>query len=149
MVLKTPPAVDYPTLEALIEAVQAHTSAEGYAVVKRRSKPGFKSGIVCKVAFDCDRGGHARRRPGAQQRKTSSIKCGCQFRVNALYKKEIDVWTVDVRNAAHNHDSDDVPDASVALRKAEKTAELLNHFDSATRSGLLSLLLLQLDPLHC
>ena len=31
MVLKTPPAMDYPTLEALVEAVQAHTSAEGYA----------------------------------------------------------------------------------------------------------------------
>jgi len=137
MVLQPPSTADYPTLEALLEALQAHASAEGYAVVKRRSKPSFKSGILCKVALDCDRGGQPRRRPGAKPRKTGSIKCGCPFRVNAVYKQDLDVWTVDVRNAEHNHDGDDVPDASAALRKAEKTAELLNEIDTATRSGQL------------
>ena len=32
MVLQPPPAADYPILEALVEAVQAHAVAEGYAV---------------------------------------------------------------------------------------------------------------------
>jgi len=43
-----------------------------------------------------------RRKEGARARKTSSIKCGCPFRVNAIYKKSLDVWTVDVRKAEHN-----------------------------------------------
>jgi len=76
-----------------------------------------------------------RRKEGARARKTSSIKCGCPFRVNAIYKKSLDVWTVDVRKAEHNHDADDVPDSSAALRRTNTTAELLQQIDNATRSG--------------
>jgi hypothetical protein len=133
--LQPPPAEDYPTLEELLEAVQAHAAIEGYAVVRKRSKPGFRSNEIVKIALNCDRGGKARRKPGAKIRKTSSIKCGCPFRVNAIYKKSLDVWTVNVRNTEHNHNADDVPDSSAALRRTNKTAELLEHIDNATRSG--------------
>jgi hypothetical protein len=135
MVLQPPPEADYPTLAALLEAVQAHASSEGYATVKRRSKPGYSSGVIVRIAIDCDRGGQPRRKIGAKQRKTTNIKCGCLFRVNAVYKKSLDVWTIDVRNANHNHNENDVPDSSAALRKPHKTAALLTHIDTATKAG--------------
>jgi len=88
MVLQPPPAANYPTLKALMEAVQAHAIAEGYAVVKARSKAGYKSGAVAKVGIVCDRGGKSRSKPRAKQKKTASIKCGCPFKVNALYQSD-------------------------------------------------------------
>ena len=66
MVMQPPPAVDYPSLDALVEAVQAHAVAEGYAIVKSRSKAGYKSGIVAKVDIICERGGEPRRKLGAK-----------------------------------------------------------------------------------
>lgn len=87
MVLQLPPATDYPTLKALMEAVQAHAIAEGYAVVKARSKAGYKSGAVAKVGIVCDRDDKSRSKPRAKQKKTASIKCGCPFKVNALYNQ--------------------------------------------------------------
>jgi hypothetical protein len=133
--LQPPPAEDYPTIDELLKAVQAHAAIEGYAVVRKRSKPGFRSIEIVKVALNCDRGGEVRHKSKARVRKTSSIKCGCRFRVNAIYKKSLDVWTVDVRNAEHNHDANDLPDASIALRRTNRAAELLEHIDNATRSG--------------
>lgn len=135
MVMQPPPTADYSSLNALVEAVKTHAVAEGYGVVKKRSKAGYKSGAVAKVGIICERGGESRRKLGARQRKTTSIKCGCPFRINAVYKQSLDVWTTDVRNAKHNHEDDEVPDASAAARKADKTAEVIAHIDAATKSG--------------
>jgi len=133
--LHAPPTEDFASLDELIDAVQAHAEKEGYAMVRKRSKPGFKSPEIVKVALNCDRGGKVRPKEGARSRKTGSIKCDCPFRVNAIYKKSSDVWTVDVRKAKHNYDADDVPDSSAALRRTDRTAELLQQIDNATRSG--------------
>jgi len=135
MVMQPPPAADYPPLSALLEARQAHAAAEGYAIVRSRSKAGYKSGVVAKVDIVCERNGEPRRKLEARRRKTASIKCGCPFRVNAIYKQSFNVWTTDVRNAEHNHEDDEVPDASAAARKPDKTAEVLAHIDAATKSG--------------
>jgi len=134
MVLQPPPATDYPTLDALMEAVQAHAVAEGYAVVKARSKATYKSGAIAKVGIVCDRGGKSRSKPRAKKRKTASIKCDCSFKVNALYNQSLKVWKTEVRNAKHSHEEDEVPDASAATRRSDKTAELLGHIDATTRS---------------
>ena len=86
MPLQAPAEADYATLEALMEAVQNYAFAEGYAIVKARSKSnGF--GNVIKAVLSCDRGGQPRRRSKAQaKRRTDSIKCGCLFKINAVYK---------------------------------------------------------------
>ncbi len=76
MVLQPPTTADYATLEDLVQAVQTHAVAEGYAVVKGRSKAGYKSGVTTKVGIICEPGGKPRRKPGTKQRKTGSIKCG-------------------------------------------------------------------------
>ncbi len=52
-----PPAPStWPAFELLFEAVQFHAKAEGYAVVKQRTKRN-KAGELVKVYFRCDRGG--------------------------------------------------------------------------------------------
>lgn len=135
MLLQLPPEADYPTLQELLEAVQMHASSEGYAIVRRRSKPGYKSGKMVKGAINCERGGHPRRKPEVKRKRTGSIKIGCFFRLNALYKKSLDVWTVEVRHADYNHEEDEVPDASAALQKKNKTADLISAIDLATKAG--------------
>ncbi len=135
MVLQPPPEADYPTLQELLEAVQMHASSEGYAIVRRRSKTGYKSGKMVKVTINGERGGHPQRKPEFKRKRTCSIKIGCPFRLNALYKESLDVWTVEVRHADHNHEEDEVPDASAALRKKDKTADLISAIDLATTAG--------------
>ncbi len=95
MVLQPPPAADYPTFNALMEGVQAHAVAEGYAVVKSRSKAGYKSGRVAKVGIICERGGMPRRRKSAvKQRKTASIKIDCP-NLHA-FRLEIDAFSCEI-----------------------------------------------------
>ncbi len=112
-----------------------HATSKGYAIVRRRSKLGYKFGKTIKVAINCERDDHPRKKPGAKQKRTNSIKIGCPFRVNALYKESLDLWTMEVRHAKHNHEEDEVPNASAALRKKNKTADLLATIDSATKAG--------------
>ena len=90
MPLQTSAEADYSTLDALVEAVQNHAFTEGFAIVKARSKPN-SSGNVIKAVLLCDRGGQPRRRPKAQAKRTDSIKCGCPFKINAVYKKTLNV----------------------------------------------------------
>jgi hypothetical protein len=84
MALPPPPEGDYATLEELVDAVQAHAKAVGFAVVKKRSKPSYSGGNIVKATLLCDRGGFIKRklsRPGIKARKQGSIKCGCPFKV--------------------------------------------------------------------
>ncbi len=138
MALRPPPEGDYASLADLVDAVQAHAKAEGFAIVRKRSKPSYSGGIIVKATLLCERGGFTKRKPtkpGVKTRKKASIKCGCPFKVNAVYKKSLDVWSIDVRIAEHNYEKDNVPDCSAALRKPEKTEELLDRIDYATRAG--------------
>lgn len=139
MALQPPPEADYATLQELFVAVQTHAKAAGYAVIKKRSKPSYSGGNIVKAGLLCDRGGFAKQKPSTytvKTRKKGSIKCGCPFKVNAIYKKSLNVWTVDLRNPEHNHDENEVPDCSAALRKPEKTNELLDRIDHASRAGM-------------
>lgn len=89
--MQLPSTADYSSLNALVEAVKTHAVAEEYRVVKKQSKADYKSGAVAKVNIICERGGESRRKFGARQRKTTSIKCGCPFRINAIYKQGLDI----------------------------------------------------------
>jgi hypothetical protein len=123
--------------------VQAHAEAEGFSITRKRSKPSYNGGVIVKATLLCDRTGFTKRKPtkpGVKARKKGSIKCGCLFRVNAVYKKSLNVWSIDVRIAQHNHEKNDVPDCSAALRRSEKTAQLLDRIDHATRAGMYTIL---------
>ncbi len=85
MVLQSPPAANYSTLDALMKAIQAHAIAKGYVVVKARSKAIYKFDAIAKVDIVCDRDGKSRSKSRAKKRKIANIKCGCSFKVNALY----------------------------------------------------------------
>ena len=124
MPLQAPAEADYSTLDWLVEAVQNHAFTEGFAIVKARSKPN-SFGNVVKVVLLCDRGGQPRRRPKAQAKRTDNIKCGCFFKINVVYKKTLDVWTMDVRNAKHNHEENKTSEVSASLRKKHQTKFLL------------------------
>jgi len=64
MVLLPPRNDDYVTLEELVNAVQAHASKEGYAIVKGRSKSiKGNGGFNNKINLYCDRGGQPRKPP--------------------------------------------------------------------------------------
>jgi len=94
MVLVAPRNDDYITIDELVNAVQAHASKEGYAIVKGRSKSIKGSdNFNNKVNLLCDRGGLPRPRSNnlKRKRKISSIKIDCPFRANAIRRKGSDV----------------------------------------------------------
>ncbi len=111
-----------------------HATLEEYAIVRRRSKPSYKSGKTIKVVINCERDDYSRRKPGAKQKRIDNIKIECSFRVNALYKESLDLWTIEVRHAKHNHEEDEVLDAFAALRKKNKTIDLLATIDLAIKA---------------
>jgi len=80
-----PLEASYPSAEAAFTAIQAHAKANGYAFVRRSSKP-------LRILFDCDRAGQYQdkgKNPDTEpskQRTTGSKKCNCRMRV-ALSQK--------------------------------------------------------------
>ncbi len=112
-----------------------HAASKEYAIVRRRSKSSYKFGKTIKVAINCERDDHPRRKPGAKQKRIGSIKIECPFRVNALYKESLDLWTMKVRHAEHNHKEDEVPNAFATLRKKNKTTNLLATIDSTIKAN--------------
>jgi len=71
--------------------MQMHASLEEYVIVKRRSKPSYKSNKIAKIAIDCERDNYLRKKSSAKQKRIDNIKIDCSFRVNALYKESLDV----------------------------------------------------------
>ena len=113
---------DYIIIDKLVNAVQAHASKEGYAIVKGRSKSIKGSdNFNNKVNLLCDRGGLPRPRSNnlKRKRKIFSIKIDCPFRANAIRKKGNDVWTLEIINDEHNYEAI-VADACSSLRKEQR-----------------------------
>lgn len=138
MVLVAPRNGDCITIDELVNAVQAHASKEGYAIVKGRSKSIKGSdGFNNKVNLLCDRGGLPGPRSNnlKRKRKTSSIKIDCPFRANAIRRKGSDVWTLEIINGEHNHEAT-VADACSSLRKEQRDQALLNRLDAASKAGM-------------
>jgi len=138
MVLLPPRNNNYATLEELVNAVQAHASKEGYAIVKGRSKSiKGNGGFNNKINLYCDRGGQPRKSSenAKRKRKTSSIKIGCPFRANAIRRKGSDVWGFEVINGEHNHEETDL-EACASLRTKEHDRALLNRLDAASKAGM-------------
>ncbi len=110
-----------------------HATSKEYVIVRRRSKLGYKSGKTIKIAINCERDDHSRRKLDAKQKRIGNIKIECSFRMNALYKESLDLWTIKVRHAKHNHEKDEVSNAFAALRKKNKMANLLATIDLAIK----------------
>ena len=92
----------YSSLQELINDVNTHAAAQGYAVIKARTKKG-KDDTVNKAYIRCDRGG--KDTPlltiGERKRRTQSRRIECPFSIVA---KEDDMdWTFVIRNGEHNH----------------------------------------------
>lgn len=74
-----PEGLHYPTLSSLIDAVNHHAGAAGYAVVKARSKVS-KKGVLRICYLQCDRGGKPRNNPRSDKRIHASSRCiECSF----------------------------------------------------------------------
>ena len=90
MSLQASVEANYATFETLMEAMQNHVFIEDYAIVKARFKSNNFENVI-KVVLMCDRGEQLRRKPKTQIKQTDNIKCGCSFKINAVYKKTLNV----------------------------------------------------------
>ena len=90
MSLQASVEADYFTLDALIKAMQNHVFTKGFAIVKAGFKPNNFENVI-KVVLLCDRDRKSRRRSKTQTKRTDNIKCDCPFKINAVYKKTLNV----------------------------------------------------------
>ena len=96
MPLQAPAEADYATLKALMKAMQNHAFTKGYAIVKARFKSNKLENVI-KIVFSCNRDESSRRKSKTQaKRRIGSIKCDCLFKINAVYKKTLNAWTMNV-----------------------------------------------------
>lgn len=82
---------NFASLDKLIDAMQAYTKKESYIVIRKQFKSNFKSYKIVKIALNCNRDDKTQRKKSAQLQKTNNIKCNCLFKVNAIYKKSLDI----------------------------------------------------------
>ena len=147
----TPPPVTetYTSLEALITALNTHAAAQGYAVVKQRTKKNPKSASIFKAYFRCDRGGKPENKAHAQKRKHSGTRLiDCPFTCFALDKMNVG-WVIVIRNPSHNH-TPTIEGAHPAICKMALTADVIANIDNqskahATPSQILTSMRLQED----
>ena len=93
MSLTPPPTTEtYVSLDLLVSALNAHAGAQGYAVVKQRTKTRPKTGMVVKAYFRCDRGGKPEKLGYERKRKHSTTRLiDCLFSCFASYKQDTGV----------------------------------------------------------
>ncbi len=110
MPLAPPEEGVYPSLDDLIQAINKHAGAEGYAVVRGRSKRS-KKGVTMKAFVRCDAHGEAKF-AGSGHRVTSSRKKDCEFTVIAKLEDNYEDsetgegrWHLKVVNPHHSHPS--------------------------------------------
>ena len=143
MVLRPPPERDYASLEELISAIQKHAEKEGYAVITKRTKPSFSTGEKIKCVIMCDREGFSKRKPGAlltkkgKPKKLGSNKCGCKFKVNGIYIKHLNAWSVKVIEHKHNHEEveEEGLGSLASVRRQEKDEAFYVRVATATKEG--------------
>ena len=100
--LRPPPEREsYPSLDALISAINAHAAGEGYAVVRFRTRYSKKNELR-KVWLRCDKGGKYEAK-GSGKRDTSTRQTECPFELIALRDLETSQWACVVKDSDHNH----------------------------------------------
>lgn len=96
--------------------------AEGYALVKQRSKKNPKTDLVTKYFFICDRGGKPRgRKDFSAVRSTSSRRIEYPVSIYGLYYEGDLVWRLFVREAEHNYKLSNHSTAHPSFRRQELT----------------------------
>jgi hypothetical protein len=118
-----PTDVNFATSEEAISACQRVANVNGFALSKLRSVT--KSSTIYLV---CDRHGEPRSSSNQQLRRTSSRKCGCQFRI-WIYRFSADInWNVEVVKESHNHTASiDIHGHAIARRLNNKQKEVIQH----------------------
>jgi hypothetical protein len=100
-----PPEMSYASSEALMEAVQAFATSQGYVVTRKRTVEGKKLWIKC------DRGGNYDGRykidDSTRQRTTSSRLTDCPFELYARVLASDKQWHLKVKCSEHNHERSD------------------------------------------
>ena len=93
---------NYPTLEALIQAVNKHTAEQGYTVVKGGLKRNKDKEIV-KNLLKCSRGGVYKNTVEPEERQRDKVvkSTGCKW--EAYGRKDGDVWVLVMKRSSHNH----------------------------------------------
>jgi hypothetical protein len=95
----------YDTLDALLDDLNAWGRNSGFGFIK--TSPGnYVSGVPTYAYIVCDRGGH-QKKSKATSRRTTTLKTGCKWAATAKALKENGrKWTLQVKNASHNHEAD-------------------------------------------
>ena len=94
----------YESVSDALKALNAFAAAEGYAIVKRRSKSW--GGMMRRVILKCDKGGEKRKQNPAdteKKRSKSSRLTNCPFSMDLYLKKDEVHWEIYLRNGNHNH----------------------------------------------
>ena len=127
---------NYESFEELIRAIQAHGKNEGYAVLIKRFKSIYSLNVKRKYVLMCEREDTTKRKPDAKPRKIESKKCGCEFRVNAIFKQHLNVWKMKIRESQHNHEVVEEKDIETiaAIRNIEKNDDFYERVTVTTRA---------------
>lgn len=128
-----PPPTDeaYLTLDYLVNAVNEFASAQGYAVVKRRTKTS-KKGVLRKAVLICDRGRKFEAKGYGKRRGIATLKCDCEFQAIAMLGQD-DMWHLMIKEPSHNHTST-LAISHPALRKSAMTPQIKQSIE--TQSNL-------------
>jgi hypothetical protein len=116
-----PPERVYTTSKLAKDAMHEFARAHGYAMVLKRSKPD-KVPIEerTKFFFYCDR--FNKYESKATVRSTSSLACGCAFRVNIRQFMEgvTPLWDLTVIDGTHNHEPTHDPSSHGVFRRQDR-----------------------------
>ena len=87
MLLQASAEANYVTLKTLMKAMQNYVFIKDYAIVKTCFKLNEFENMI-KIVLSCDRDEQSRRKFKKQaKQRTDNIKCDCFFKINAVYKK--------------------------------------------------------------
>lgn len=136
--LPTPPTdVEYAGTKAeLIERLQAWVEPYGYAISTKRSKPyasGPCIGDIHKVDIQCDRGSKQIPSKAIKRKRTGSRSTKCPFRMLATHRNGL--WTLQIREAGHNHEPSDDPEAHPKQRMMQMTQKLKEKLKHESNAG--------------
>ena len=131
MPLLPPSEGTFLSLDAVLQHVNTHAQAEGYALVKQRTKK--KKGETNKVYLSCDRSSKYRIRnlnPFAKPRLTGTRSTECPFSATATLKDGI--WLLTIRSDIHNHEPSYAPIAHPTHRAlTDSSKEKISHMSKA------------------
>jgi Isocitrate/isopropylmalate dehydrogenase len=99
--LPSPPELNYISAENAIAAMMGFSKEHGYGMSLKRSKPDGKDVVKTRYYYHCDR--HGNYSPRGLIRERTSRSTGCMFQILIQKIPESQLWTLKVKNPAHNH----------------------------------------------